>query len=231
MIYVTGDTHIPHDINKLNSDNFPQQKDMDKNDYLIICGDFGGVWDGSKEELYWRKWLNDRSFTTLFVDGNHENFELLASYPVEEWNGGRVHKINDSVYHLMRGQVFSIDDGKKIFTMGGASSVDKENRIRGIDWWEEEIPNYAECEEGLINLEKNNCKVDYILSHTCSSNTLKDISKIFEFQPKPEDVVNKYLQEIEDKVKYKHWYFGHFHEDIEIDEKHTLAYNKIIRIL
>jgi len=77
MIYITGDTHIPIDIQKLNTKNFPEQYQMSKDDYLIICGDFGGIWNKSAEELYWLKWLNNKSFTTLFIDGNHENFDLL----------------------------------------------------------------------------------------------------------------------------------------------------------
>ncbi|WP_185649848.1 hypothetical protein [Clostridium sp. DJ247] len=58
----------------------------------------------------------------------------------------------------------------------------------------------------------------------------KGISKIFEFQPKPEDTVNKYLDVIEEKTRFKHWFFGHFHEDIELDSEHTLLYEKIIKI-
>lgn len=84
-IYITGDTHIPIDIRKLSMSNFSEQKKMTKNDYVIICGDFGGIWNKSNEELYWRKWLKEKNFTTLFVDGNHENFELLNQYEVMEW--------------------------------------------------------------------------------------------------------------------------------------------------
>jgi predicted phosphodiesterase len=86
LIYVCGDTHIPIDIFKLSVGNFPEQKQMTKDDYIIIAGDFGGVWNNSKEELYWRKWLNDKNFTTLFVDGNHENFELSNNhFPESRW--------------------------------------------------------------------------------------------------------------------------------------------------
>ena len=56
MIYITGDTHIPLDISKLNTTNFPEQKDMTKNDYLIILGDFG---------LYWK---NDKTFKVIKGD-------------------------------------------------------------------------------------------------------------------------------------------------------------------
>ena len=49
MIYITGDTHIPIDIKKLNTKNFSEQKTLTKEDYVIICGDFGGVWNGKNE--------------------------------------------------------------------------------------------------------------------------------------------------------------------------------------
>lgn len=229
MIYITGDTHIPNDIEKLNSLNFPEYKNMTKEDYLIVCGDFGGVWDNSNEELYWREWLHNKPWTTLFVDGNHENFNLLNEFPIENKFGGKVHKINDSIYHLIRGQVFTIG-GLKFFTFGGASSIDKENRIRNITWWEQEMPSFKEMNEGLDNLEQHNNKVDYIITHTCSTDTLNVIGKLYEFMPKPKDNLNDYLSEIEKKVKYKHWYFGHFHEDIKIDDRHTLIYEKIVKI-
>lgn len=50
MIYITGDTHIPNDIDKLNEVKFPKQLELTKTDYVIICGDFGGVWDNSEKE-------------------------------------------------------------------------------------------------------------------------------------------------------------------------------------
>ena len=80
MIFITGDTHIPLDISKLNSDKFPQQKELTKNDYVIICGDFGGIWYGNEKDNYWLNWLEKKNFTTLFVDGNHENFAALSQY-------------------------------------------------------------------------------------------------------------------------------------------------------
>lgn len=43
MIYITGDTHIPIDIGKLSTSRFPKQKSLTKDDYVIVCGDFGGV--------------------------------------------------------------------------------------------------------------------------------------------------------------------------------------------
>lgn len=64
------------------------------------------------------------------------------------WNGGRVHEVMPHVLHLMRGQVFDID-GLSIFTMGGASSHDREWRTEGESWWPEELPSDAERTESL----------------------------------------------------------------------------------
>ena len=85
MIYITGDCHS--NFERFNTGNFPEQKEMTKDDYVIICGDFGGVWnkDGeSKMETSALDWLDGKAFTTLFVDGNHENFDRLYAYPVEK---------------------------------------------------------------------------------------------------------------------------------------------------
>ena len=133
MIYITGDCHS--DFTRFSTKKFPVQKDMTKNDYVIICGDFGGVWNYMYEntsEKYWLDWLNDKNFTTLFVDGNHENFTRLYEYPIKQWCGGKVHKIRDSVFHLMRGEIYNID-GKKFFTFGGASSHDIRDGILNLD--------------------------------------------------------------------------------------------------
>ena len=109
MIYITGDCH--REYRRFNTQNFPEQKEMTKEDYVIVCGDFGGVWSfekEDKEEKHLLDWLEEKPFTTLYVDGNHENFDRLYGYPIENWQGGKVHKIRPSVLHLMRGQDFEI---------------------------------------------------------------------------------------------------------------------------
>lgn len=225
MIYITGDTHGSYDISKLNTKNFPEQKNLTKKDYLIICGDFGLVWDNSKEEKYWQKWLNNKNFTTLFVDGNHENHFQLNEYEVKEWNGGKVHFVQDNVIHLMRGQVFSID-GYKIFTMGGGTSIDKQFRVEGKTWWAEEIPSKEELSEGLDNLNKHDWEVDYVISHTTSRKNMERLCYI-----KENSELNSYFNVLQDELKYKHWYFGHFHDNYSFEDgKHTLLYNNIIKI-
>lgn len=227
-IFVTGDLHGTLGVERLYDDNFPQGKLLTKDDYLVILGDFGFVWDGSEDENQWLDWLNNRNYTVLFIDGNHENFDMLNSLPVEIWNEGKVHRIRENVIHLMRGQVFNIN-GVKIFTFGGARSTDREYRTEYISWWKDEIPSYSECEEGLSNLEKNNWKVDYIFTHTCSREMIPDIEEYISIIGLV-DPTNKYLQILEDKCIFRHWYFGHFHIDVpNIYHKHSVLYKDIIK--
>ncbi len=251
MIYITGDCHA--DFSRLSTAIFPEQREMTKEDYVIICGDFGGVWTKDEEsprEKWDLNWLEDKPFTTLFVDGNHENFDRLYSYPVEKWHGGKVHKIRDSVIHLMRGQVFEIED-RKIFTFGGASSHDVQGgilepedpdykkkkkeldkgwlpyRINHFSWWERELPTESEMAEGLINLEKNNNKVDFIVTHCCASST----QALYSEGRFTSDVLTDYLEKIRQTVNFKKWFFGHYHDNKNINADEILLYEQIIRIL
>lgn len=224
MIFITGDTH-GDEFSKLNTKNFPIQKELTKDDYVIVTGDCGLVWDNSNQEKYWLKWLEQKPFKLLYVDGNHENFDLLNSYKVEYWNGGKVHKINNSVIHLMRGQVFELDN-KKIFTFGGAETVDKEHRKEGKTWWKEEIPSEQEFNEGLENLSKYGNKVDYIISHTCDSKTLAMLNAFFPYKLNA-GKINFYFDKIRDNVTYDKWYFGHFHDDIKIGNNRCIYQNVI----
>ena len=139
MIYITGDIHAAPSY-RFSEESFPEQKEMSKDDFGIICGDFGLVWDKvpQSREKNLLKWLNNKPFTTLFVDGNHENFDRLESYPEEEWHGGKVHRISDSVFHLMRGEMFDVG-GVNIFAFGGARSHD----IRGLATKEELEKDYS----------------------------------------------------------------------------------------
>ena len=103
--------------------------ELTKEDYIIICGDFGLCWAKDKTFEYHCKNFAEKPYTILWVQGNHENYDMIGEYPLEEWHGGKVrHIIRDKVILLERGQVFEID-GKTFFTFGGASSHDIQGGI------------------------------------------------------------------------------------------------------
>lgn len=223
MIYVTGDTHQNINIKKLTIDFFPEQKFMTKNDYVIICGDFGCVWNGSNSDKYWQRWFDNKNFTTLFVDGNHENFNLIKQYPISEWNGGKVQFITPSIIHLMRGEIYNID-GYSFFAMGGASSHDIEFRTENISWWKDELPNDQEYENAFKNLEKYNNKVDFIISHCCSDNVQNMINSNY-----VHDKLTNFFRIIDETVEFKKWFFGHYHIDKDFG-KYRCLFEDVIKI-
>ena len=246
-IIVTGEIH-GNPFQRLNVENFPEGKTFTKEDYVIILGDFGLVWDDSAMEHSCLDWLENKPWTTLFIDGNHENYDLLNKFPIEEWGGGRVQKIRSSVIHLLRGEVYDIG-GYKFFAMGGARSHDIQDgvlevgdprikiwkkddfklfRINHISWWEEEIPNEEERKNALKNLAENDYKVDYILTHEAPSSDVVLMDHLL-YHP---DEYSKWLEmEIRQKVKYKKWFFGHYHLNLDVNEKETCLFERRIRIV
>lgn len=246
-IIVTGDIH-GNPFQRLNLENFPEGKTFTKEDYVIILGDFGLVWDDSAMEHSCLDWLENKPWTTLFIDGNHENYDLLNKFPIEEWGGGRVQKIRSSVIHLLRGEVYDIG-GYKFLAMGGARSHDIQDgvlevgdprikiwkkddfklfRINHISWWEEEIPNEEERKNALKNLAENDYKVDYILTHEAPSSDVVLMDHLL-YHP---DEYSRWLEmEIRQKVKYKKWFFGHYHLNLDVNEKETCLFERRIRIV
>ncbi len=77
MVYITGDTHGDIDIHTLAMRNFHQQKSMSKNDSLIVCGDFGYVWDGSKASVFNNKFSKEKTYVNVIISDDKEEMIKL----------------------------------------------------------------------------------------------------------------------------------------------------------
>lgn len=250
-VYVTGDCHA--EFRKFSTDNFLEQKEMTRDDYVIVCGDFG-IWHDTPEEEYWLDWLSKKPFTLLFVDGNHENFDRLygGEFPVVEFCGGQAHQIRDNIFHLMRGYVFDLC-GKKFFAFGGASSHDIDDgildeadfydykefrntinrwynegkmfRINHISWWKQELPTEEEMQFGLKTLEENENKVDFIISHCCP----QQVASLFSHGCYQPDDLTRYFNVVADTVDFSRWFFGHYHDNQTVISKFIMLYEQIVR--
>ena len=237
MIYITGDTHGGQagDMKALGTRRWKIGSQLSKEDYLIVMGDFGCVWSqkgskGAKNDAHIQKWLHDKPWTTLFVDGNHENHDMLDELEEVEMFGDVVGKVNDSIYHLKRGRIYNID-GNRIFTMGGAKSYDREHRTLGSSYWTQEIPSYADMDLGLEALEKANWDVDYVFTHTCPR-LIAGMVKLHKNLPHNanfSDPTEEYLEHIRKNVKCKLWYFGHWHGSWQW-ENFVLVYNRVLKL-
>ena len=221
MIYITGDTH--GDIYDI---SLQKAKKLKRTDTLIICGDFGFVWDNSKEEQKNLKVLQKLKPTVLFLDGCHENFKLLENYPLVEKFGSEVRQINDNVFQLLRGKIYTIDD-KTFFTMGGGQSENVDIRLENDCYDEREMPSSEEMSAGIVTLKSNGHSVDYILTHEApiSIKEFLDMDDCFISNP-----MNGYLEKINQNIEFKKWFFAHYHKDAHITSQFTCVMDNLIAI-
>lgn len=222
MIYVTGDMH--GDESRLYDKEWRKLK---SGDILIVCGDFGFLWKDTQREKSAVKYLGSRKFTVCFLDGSHENFELIRKHRQTVWKGGRVHRISGNLFHLMRGEIYNIEN-KKIFVFGGGESLDKDFRTED-QWWKSELPSPAEMARGASNLDEIGGNIDYILTHEPPS-LVKSAMLLRNGNADHVNKLNGYLDEIGRFCKYKQWFFGSQHEDRRITPLHTCVFNKILPI-
>lgn len=220
--YLIGDTHGTIS-NILKADRI---YGLD-NDIVIVAGDFGYIWSdmtlvGNIEML--QEYMVERNTILAFVDGNHENFELLYQFPTETYCGGVIHRIAPNIIHLTRGQVFTFH-GQTFFTMGGANSIDKGRRRNRVSWWEEEDITAYDIEQAQINLEAYGYNVDYVISHTCP----QEIKKATGFKLEYDSYNENILSDIAEATTFKHWYYGHMHHDITIG-LYTCMYYEVVKI-
>ena len=221
MVYITGDIH--GDMGRFLSS---ATKSLKKGDTLIICGDFGFIWNDSKQEQKILNQLGKKKYNICFLDGTHENFELLNTYEVSEWNGGKVQHITGGVYHLMRGQIYDIE-GLKIFTMGGGESPDIDMRYDNEAWSRDEIPTQVELLEGANNIEKLGCKVDIIVTHEPPSK-IKGFLMLKSNERTRVTALNAYFEQLSASCEFDKWYFGSMHMDKHISSSHIAVFNNII---
>ena len=212
MIYFLSDQHGGERVGELKK----YYEIATENDLLIILGDVGLNFTDTEENRAFDELFLSATKRIAFLDGNHENFRYIYSYPEENWHGGKVHRLTENIVHLERGYVYEIA-GKSFFVFGGCKSSAKWKDL-GL-WQEEEIPTEQEISRAYENLKKYGNCVDYILTHKY------DIGK----GTCTEELFNL-CRFIDNNVQFKHWYAGHWHTNKRVDEKHTFVYDEIVAI-
>lgn len=215
MIYVTGDTH--GEMSRFGSS---QMKRVRQGDTVIVCGDFGFLWDGGDGEEKNLKKLGSKKYQILFLDGTHENFDLLARYPAVDWNGGKAQHICGNLYHLMRGQVYEIE-GKKVFAFGGGESAELQMRIEAKKWWACEMPSLEEMREGVRNLKAAGMRVDYIVTHSPPPGVAAGAAE-------NTNQLDAYFEQIVKQVHYEKWFFGSLHIDRKVTYKNFAVFSGLL---
>ena len=216
MVYITGDTH--RDFDRV-FDFCEDLSDTTTDDVLVILGDvainFYGDYTGAADYVL-KTELAELPITLLCIHGNHEmRPESISTYEEIEWRGGVVYWEPEfpNLLFAKDGEIYDLE-GKRCIAIGGADSIDKYSRTRGLDWWDDEQPSDEIKSRVEERLEEENWRVDVVFSHTCP----------FQYQPRETFIFNiddrfvdksteEWLDTIEKKLSYSEWYCGHFHTD------------------
>ena len=218
MIYITGDTHGQFQ----RIEQFCEKIKPNRNDTMIILGDAGFNYYRNWRDEFAKKKMSQLPITIFSIHGNHEvRPAAIPSYHIAEWNGGKVY-IEDEYPNLLfavDGEIYDLN-GYQTLVIGGAYSVDKFYRLsRGWNWWEDEQPSPETKAQVEHRLAERKWRVDAVLSHTVP---LKyEPVEVFLPQIDQSQVdksTEKWLDTIEERLEYKHWYAGHYHTEKKIDK-------------
>lgn len=218
--WITGDTH--GDLSEFKARM--NQAGVSTNETVINTGDFGFAWGDAEHEEALDE-LATTEKTIAFIDGNHENFDKLDSYPTVTFCGGDAHQIRRNIYHLIRGNSYQI--GKySFFCFGGAYSIDKAFRQEHISWWPQEIPCAEDYANANKTLKRIGFKTDVVLTHTVPTSIIHRMGKI----PDPHDAeLTGFLQWLYREVDWTMWFAGHWHINKSFDNL-TILYDDMIKL-
>ena len=217
MIYLTGDTH--GDFQRIA--HFCARMHTKPSDIMIILGDAGINFSGGWRDLHKKEFISKLPITLFCIHGNHEQRpSTIPSYAEMEWHGGTVYAEEQfpSIMFAKDGEVYDLD-GMQAIAIGGAYSIDWILRIPWRSWWPDEQPSPEIKSRVESKLNQLDWKVDVVLSHTVP---LKH-EPVEVFLPgidqrEVDKSTERWLDSIEDRLKYGKWYAGHYHVAKSVDQ-------------
>lgn len=214
MVYVTGDTHTSVD----RAIQFCQENNLGENDIVVILGDscLNYLPRQSSEEVFRKSQLNDLGVKFFILHGNHDKNpkNMKNMYEKRKAFGSSVfvEAQFENLLFARDGKCYELE-GSKCLVLGGAASIDKDRRIVHKEpWYPDEQMDKKDKKKARKTLEKLNWKVDYVFSHTCPKKAIPLealVEGVNEY--KVDHSTEKFLDKIENKLKYRTWYCGHWH--------------------
>lgn len=173
--------------------NIPAYFDIVKNaDYSIQLGDLGFK--------YKPIMMNISSEFHKVVAGNHDNYTLEKGVFIHQTS----HFLGDFGVH-------AIPNIGSFFFVRGGQSIDKDERLVGINWWHEEELSYEKCLEACKYYE--DVKPDIVVSHECPKEIIPYVSTIKRYKGRliSESRTSLLLQNMIEIHRPRYWFFGHYH--------------------
>lgn len=218
LVYYTGDTHA----NFVKIKSFIAEQGLTSDDTIVILGDAMFNFYGTRIDRRQKAEVNRRGVNILCVHGNHDRRpETIETYTTKEFCGGKVYYEEDFPYIMFAidSEVYNLD-GRKSIVVGGAYTVDKDERIlRGIPWWSDEQPSDEIKKAVEDKLESLHWQIDQVLTHTCPI-AYQPVEAFISHidQSKVDRSTEEWLDTIENRTHYNRWLCGHFHIDKVIDK-------------
>lgn len=129
-----------------------------------------------------------------FIRGNHDNPAECKKHP---------NYLGDYGYHKEW----------NLFYCGGADSIDKEYRVWGVNWWEDEEQDYRTLNEKVLPLFEAT-RPRLVVTHTCPTNVTAELRKVIGdngWGTPPTTRTEHALQAMFEVHQPELWVFGHFH--------------------
>lgn len=191
-MYIISDIH--GDVNtflKLMSKKPLQEKEV------VLLGDVGYGFPDFDVERFNDYLLRNPRIRFYIIQGNHDNAECMG-VPIA--NVRYITTKTGSIVHYI--------DGNSVIMIPGASSYDKNLRVPGVSWWE----NEQLSEEQLAESIKLATSCDIILSHDAP------LQQYFMFFPETKPsrtnrALDMLLMELIRTQKKTLWLHGHLHEN------------------
>lgn len=226
MIYITGDMH--GDISQMRQ--VMQKINCKPNNTLIVLGDFGANYYFDKKDDIFKNAISEYNINIFVIRGNHDgNPSLIENIQKEEKynNIGYIEQKYPNIFYAINGNIYNIEKSQ-FLVLGGAYSVDKFYRLSmGYKWFSDEQMTIPERENFLQNCPN---EVDNIITHTCPyTNIPKHLFLKTIDQSTVDNSMEYFLQEVKEKIKYKNWFFGHYHNNEQIEENMYMLYDGVIK--
>ena len=232
-VFCTADTHGQFKRIK----QFCYSKQTTLNDIILVLGDVGLNYHCNEYDIPNKKFLSKLPVTILCIHGNHEEraynlpsykkvfVPFINAYGYKEEEYPNIIFIEDGIFYLKE---------KKCLAIGGAYSIDKYYRLyRGYGhWFPSEQPTEEEKQK-IFDIIENENSFNYIFSHTVPLKYERELVDLFLpsiNQSMVDKSTEKFLDKVEDKIMYDHWYFGHYHASFDLTDKVTILFNEFIEL-
>jgi predicted phosphodiesterase len=176
--------------------------------HIIQVGDFGMGWKGKEDRRYF-KWIKKfhvdvpDHLPIHWCDGNHDRHDLLA----RDGNTGSSLENQGKIIYQPRGSVLEIEEFSILF-FGGASSIDRDRRTEGKDWWPEECIQYGQIQKAL----EYDGKIDAIVSHDHPASVPYSYKRYNSICGQGDRTA---LEALKNKFNPEYWFFGHHHHEAD----------------